>query len=40
MEYLKHLSPYNNYGTNLLRSHQPDLTKKLEPIAITLDLQG
>lgn len=31
-------SPHNGYGINLLGSYHPDLKKKLEPMAITLDL--
>lgn len=38
LEDLKHISPYNGYGINLLGSYQPDLKKKLEPMALTLDL--
>lgn len=38
LEDVKHISPYSGYGINLLGSYQPDLKKKLEPMAITLDL--
>jgi len=38
MDDVTHLSPYHNFGLNLLGSYQPDLKRKLEPIALKLDL--
>ncbi|ABC30080.1 hypothetical protein HCH_03325 [Hahella chejuensis KCTC 2396] len=32
------MSPYHSFGTNLLGSYHPDLKKKLDPIALKLDL--